>query len=104
MLFDVLGCHVELALGEANPLRCNYVCKPKQAYHVSLHITPSHQRSNASSLSSTDLVRIKSDSESSSVLVEATGLSSRACCASCCLSELRPHCHDCIVLLTRSRV
>jgi len=62
----------------------------KQAYYISLHITPSHQRSSASSLSSAGWTQVRNDPGSSSVLVEATGLSSRACCASCCLSDLRP--------------
>ena len=88
--FCVLGRHVELALGEANPLRCNYVCKPKHLYYISLHITQSHRRSKASSLSSVIWVQIDDDPESSSVLAAPTGLSSRARCASCCLSDFHP--------------
>lgn len=57
----------------------------KQAYYISLHTTPDHQRSDASSLSSVAWVQIKNDCKSSSVLVEPTGRGSRACCASSCL-------------------
>jgi hypothetical protein len=88
--FCVLGRHVELALGEANPLRCNYVCKPKHLYYISLHITQSHRRPKASSLSSVSWVQIDDGPQSSSVLAAPTGLSSRACCASCCLSDFHP--------------